>query len=80
MAEFEAGRLLGPVPQHLPPSIHTSPLRLVLKAHQVNKWCMICDPSSSTGSSVNKGVPSDLCSLRYASVDDTVNLIAALTD
>ena len=78
MAELEAGRLLVPFPQHLLPSIHTSPLGLVPKAHQVNKWRMICDLSSPTGSSVNELVPSDLCSLRYASVDDAVNLIQRL--
>ena len=76
--ELAAGRLLGPVAPHLTPLIHTSPLGLVPKAHQSNKWRMICDLSSPLGSSVNDGISSDLCSLRYAKVDDAVNIIRYL--
>jgi len=39
---------------------------------------MICDLSSPFGSSVNDGISPDLCSLRYAKVDDAVNIIRQL--
>ena len=77
-AELAAGRLLGPISPELAPLVHTSPLGLVPKAHQSNKWRMICDLSSPFGSSVNDGISPDLCSLRYAKVDDAVNIIRQL--
>ena len=77
-AELAAGRLLGPIPPHLLLSIHTSPLGLVPKGHQINKWRMICDLSSPIGASVNNGISPDLCSLHYATVDDAVSIIQQL--
>ena len=77
-AELAEGRLLGPIPPHLLPLVHVSPLGLVPKAHQVNRWHMICDLSSPRGSSTNDGIPSDLCSLQYATVDDAVHIIQQL--
>jgi hypothetical protein len=77
-AELAAGRLLGPVPAPLSPLVHISPLGLVPKPHQANKWRMICDLSSPLGSSVNDGISPDLCSLHYAKVDDAVNIIRRL--
>lgn len=77
-AELAAGRLLGPItPQHLL-CVHTSPVGLVPKARQVNKWRMICDLSAPTVTSVNDGIPEHLCSLQYAKVDDAVNIIQQL--
>ena len=73
--ELAAGRFLGPIPNHLLSSIHTSPLGLVPKAHQANKWCLICDLSSPNGASVNDGI---LCSLQYATVDNAVEIIRSL--
>ena len=39
---------------------------------------MICDLSSPAGSSVNDGIPSNLCSLHCATVNDAVRLIQQL--
>ena len=73
-----AGRLYGPIPsQHLP-GIHVSPLGLIPKAHQTNKWRLIVDLSNPAGSSTNDGIDPTLCSLCYASVDDAVNIIQRL--
>ena len=77
-SELAAGRLLGPVTPQLAPEIHTSPLGLVPKSHQPNQWRLICDLSSPTGSSVNDGIQRDICSLRYATVDDAVQVIQRL--
>ena len=77
-AELTAGRLLGPTSPQLTPFVHTSPLGLVPKPHQPNKWRLICDLSSPPDHSVNDGISPDLCSLRYASVQDAVNVIQLL--
>ena len=47
-------------------------------SHQSNKWWMICDLSSPSGHSVNDGILRDLCSLQYASVNDTVRVLQRL--
>ena len=76
--ELTAGRLLGPIPPHLALFVHTNPLGLVPKPHQSNKWRLICDLSSPTHHSVNDGISPEVCSLRYASVQDAVNVIQTL--
>ena len=78
VAELAAGRLLGPITPQYIPYVHISPLGLVPKARQINKWRMICDLSAPSGSSVNDGIPPGLCSLRYAKVDDAVSIIQQL--
>ena len=77
-AENAAGRLLGPLSRDQSAKVHTSPVGLVPKSHQSNKWRMICDLSSPSGYSVNDGIPPDLCSLQYASVDDAVRVLQHL--
>ena len=77
-AEVTAGRLHGPLPAHLLPQVHVSPMGLVPKAHMANKWRLIVDLSHPTGSSVNDRISSNLCSLHYASVDDAVDIIKKL--
>lgn len=77
-AELAAGRLLDPLRPPLASLVHTNPLGLVPKAHQHNKWRMICDLSSPYGGSVNDGISPELCSLRYAKVEDAVNVIRQL--
>ena len=77
-AEVRAGRLLGPLPPNSLPMVHVSPLGLVPKSHQPNKFCLIVDLSSPVGRSVNDGIPSEPCSLKYASVDDAVSIVKAL--
>ena len=77
-AEVQAGRLLGPLPPNSLPMVHVSPLGLVPKSHQPNKFRLIVDLSSPVGRSVNDGIPSEPCSLKYASVDDAVSIVKAL--
>ena len=77
-AEVTAGRLHGPLPAHLSSQVHVSPMGLVPKAHMANKWHLIVDLSHPIGSSVNDGISSNLCSLHYASVDDTVDIFKKL--
>ena len=37
-AEVLAERLFGPLPPHLVPAVHISPMGLVPKSHSINKW------------------------------------------
>ena len=77
-AELTAGRLLGPIDTSLLPSVHVSPMGLVPKPHQPNKFRLIVDLSSPSHNSVNDGIPSELCSLKYVSIDDAVARAQAL--
>ena len=76
--EVSAGRLVGPIADPLTPLVHVSPLGLVPKSYQVDRWRMIVDLSFPHGNSVNDGIPPELCSLAYASVDDAVKHILQL--
>ena len=77
-AELAAGRLLGPIAPHHLPAVHVSPIGLVPKPHKPNKFRLIMDLSCPATRSVNDGIPSNLCSLKYASVDDAVAKVQAL--
>ena len=77
-AELAAGRLLSPLSPDLARAVHTSPLGLVPKAHQHNRWRLIYDLSSPHGGSVNDGISPELCFLQYARVDDVVTIIQQL--
>ena len=77
-AELTAGRLLGPLSSQEAALVHTSPLGLVPKTRQQNKWRMIHDLSSPIGHSVNDGISPELCSLQYSRVDDAVQIIRCL--
>lgn len=77
-AEVAAGRLYGPIPNSLVPLVHVSPIGLVPKAHQTNKWRLIVDLSCPRGSSVNDGISEHLCSLQYASVHHAVDFVKQL--
>ena len=77
-SELRAGRLLGPLSPHLAPLVHTSPLGLVPRSNQPGRFRLIVDLSRPVHSSVNGGIPDDLCSVKYSSVDDAVAIIRSL--
>lgn len=77
-AEVAAGRLLGPLPYQVAQLVHTSPMGLVPKSRQPGKFRLIVDLSSPDRFSVNDGISEDLCSVRYASVDDAISTIRTL--
>ena len=58
--------------------VQSSPIGLVPKSHQVDKWQLIVDLSHPYGHSVNDGILPDLCSLSYSSVDKAVQYLSAL--
>ena len=55
--------------------VHTNRFGVIPKPNQPGKWCLIVDLSHPDGASINDGVDSTLCSLKYASEDDAVRLI-----
>ena len=70
--EVAAGRL---VPVLAPSGVQISPIGIIPKSSQPGKFRLIVDLSAPQGACVNEGVTSELCSLRYASVDKAVDLI-----
>ena len=55
--------------------IHCSPIGIIPKPHQPGKYRLIVDLSAPQCSSINDGVPTELCSLHYASVEQAVELV-----
>ena len=51
--EVRTRHLIGPLPAHLVPFCHSSPIGLIPKPHHPGKWRLIVDLSSPRGSSVN---------------------------
>jgi hypothetical protein len=70
--EVRAGRL-----RQLPgdSGAHWSPIGLVPKDHQPDKFRLIIDLSSPAGHSVNDGINPNLTSLKYSNVTDAVALV-----
>ena len=75
--ECGLGRVVGPLEPDV--RIHVSQFGVIPKSHQPGKWRLIVDLSAPKGFSVNDGIPSELCSLSYASVDDAVQRIMSYT-
>ena len=48
--------------------VHTNPIGIIPKPHQPGKFHLIVDLSAPNGHSVNDSIPSDICSIQYASV------------
>ncbi len=58
--------------------VHCRPFGVIPKKSNPNKWRLILDLSSPEGKSVNDGIPKELSSLSYVSVDDVVHQIMKL--
>ena len=70
--ELSLGRMSGPYPPSSCPGVHLNRFGVILKNHQQDKWQLITDLSYPSGSSVNDGIPSQLCSLTYITIDDAI--------
>ena len=68
--------MVGPLSPASLRGVHVSPVGLDPKSEQ-NQWRLIVDLSYPRGRSIN-GIPSDLASISYVSVDDAVQLILQL--
>ena len=76
--ESHRGRINGPFMHDQILGVHCSPMGIIPKPHQPGKWRLIVDLSSPEGHSVNDGIPSDICSIQYASMDQAVEIVRAL--
>ena len=70
--EVEGNKLTAAPPRC---GVHTSPIGIIPKPHQPGKFRLIVDLSAPSGYSVNDGIPPELCSILYASVEDAANLV-----
>ena len=64
MLECKLGRVVGPLDPAVYPHIQRNRFGVIPKPHQQGKWRLIVDLSHPEGSSVNDGIPPELCSLR----------------
>jgi hypothetical protein len=67
--ETEEGRMLGPFHPGQLPDLHVNRMGVVPKGHTPGRWRLITDLSYPEGASVNDGIPPELCSLKYTSVE-----------
>ena len=78
-SELEAQRILGPFPLcKLPCNIHISPIGIIPKRHQENKWRLVVDMSSPKNASINDGIAPSLTSLSYIHIQDVIKHILTL--
>ncbi len=73
--ELAQGRVVGPASPGDALWAQFSWFGVILKKSFSGEWRLSVGLSSPQGKSVNAGIPTDLCSLQYASVDDAAALI-----
>ena len=73
--ELQAGKVVGPLDFDQLEGTQVSRFGVIPKAGQPEKWRLIVDLSSPREYSVSDGINKDLCSLKYASVEDAVQRI-----
>ena len=73
--EITLGRVTGPFPNSLRLQVQVSWFGVIPKNHQSNKWRLIVDLSHPVNGSVNGGIPKELCSLKYITVDSAIEHI-----
>jgi len=70
--------MVGPLPTHTHCRVHCSPIGLVPKGRNSDRWRMIVDLSHPANRSVNDGICKQLCTLTYPSIADAVQFIRLL--
>ena len=70
--KLSPGKMSGPYLPSMCPDIHINRFRVIPKNNQPDKWRLIMNLSYPSGSSVNDGIPSELCSLIYVTIDDAI--------
>ena len=71
-------RVAGPFKRSTIPDAHIRRFGVIPKNHQPNKWRLIIDLSHPASKSVNDGIPKNLCSLTYITVDSAIQRIQPL--
>jgi len=77
-AEIAEHRVIGPFQIKDIPAVHVSHIGVIPKHHSPNKWRLIVDLSHPVDFSIDNGIPKDLCSLTYITVDTAINHIIEL--
>ena len=70
--ELSLGRISGPYLCSMCPDVHINRFGIISKSYQQDTWWLITNLSYLSGSSVNDGIPSQLCSLAYVTIDDAI--------
>ena len=76
--EITERRVVGPFRKADIPDAHISRFGVIPKQHKPDKWRLIVDLSHPVDLSVNDGIPKELCSLSYITVDTAINHIMEL--
>ena len=76
--EVHMGRLIGPLDNSYKLLTHISRFGVIPKSHQINKWRLIVDLSHPVGFSVNDGIPKNLSSIKYITIDNAIQEILRL--
>ena len=77
-AEIAKHRVAGPFHKADIPDAHISGFGIIPNQHKPDKWRLIVDLSHPVELSVNDGIPKELCSLSYITVDTAINHITEL--
>ena len=77
-AEISEHHIVGPFHKKDIPAAHVSRYGVIPKNHTPSKWRLIVDLSHPPKFSVNDGIPKELCSLTYISVDTAIDHITKL--
>ena len=76
--EIALGRVAGPFQESSVPKAHISRFGVIPKHHQPNKWQLIVNLSHPSSGSINAGIPKELCSLKYITVDSAIDHIKSI--
>ena len=76
--EVALNRVAGPYNKSRIPNIQISRFGVIPKGHQQDSWRLIVDLSHPKSSSVNDGIPRDLCGLSYITIDNAIEKILQL--
>lgn len=69
-AELAEHRVVGPYPKWALSEAHVSRFGVIPKGNQPNKWRQIVDLSHPKGRTINDGIPKELCSMLYITIDN----------
>jgi len=76
--EVIEGRVAGPFRKELVHHLHINRFGVIPKSHQPGKWRLIVDLSYPRKHGINDGIPKDLCSMSYVTIDDAINRILSM--
>ena len=76
--ELSKGRVAAPFAHSLISYGQISRFGVIPKHHKLDSWRLIIDLSHTHNHSINDGIPSSLCSIKYITIDSAINQILSL--